>query len=466
MPDATDLTTAALRFVAAARLVGSVCLVVAAFCNQALWAAEDEPYVLLTNGNVLRGVAQVSGDLVILHRGDGSELKIRSTDVAYSAYDLRDVYRYRIARRESRTPAMISDDAHWCLRQNLLDEADTELTKLEAADSGYPTLPRLKRQLAVARNPSTAASNTMEPASMAAMASHTEPARHEPPTANLSGVSSQSLVDFTTRLQPMLIKSCGATGCHRTGSETQWQLSHFGLSTRVSARMTQLNLSTTLAFASSEQPESSLILRFATTPHGKDYKATERADLLTQQTLRSWLMNCGSYPQPHTPIPGVTSAAPIAPSLPGFAPSLPGFASSGNMTASSNIVPTPRAINTIGLSNAGQAGFPQSVPLPTPAPLPFDNDAPPEGFIADENGEWIYEPEGGQSFDKHAVPLQSANKPPQTSVPTLPQTASDSKDSGLRNRNRPMRLPTVENPVSADRFNRQHQLLAPSSAAK
>ncbi len=226
------LTFAARRLFAASFLAVSMSAFTLAISTQALRAAEQEPYVLLTNGNVLRGTAQVSGDLVILHRGDGSELKIRSTDVAYSAYDLRDVYRYRISRRNDRTPAMISDDAHWCLRQGLLDEAEIELKKLEAADSGYPTMGRLKRQLSVARNPSTAASSTSEPASATATASHTEPIKHEPPTANLSGVSSQSLVEFTSRLQPMLIKSCGTTGCHRTGGETQWQLSHFGLSTR------------------------------------------------------------------------------------------------------------------------------------------------------------------------------------------------------------------------------------------
>ncbi len=345
-------------------------------------AAEQEPYVLLTNGNVLRGTAQVSGDLVILHRGDGSELKIRSTDVAYSAYDLRDVYLYRISRRQDRTPAMISEDAHWCLRQGLLDEAETELKKLEAADSGYPTLGRLTRQLAVARNPSTAASSPPEPASVTATASHAEPVKHEPPTANLSGVSSQSLVEFTSRLQPMLIKSCGTSGCHRTGGDTQWQLSHFGLSTRVSSRMTQLNLGATLAFASSEHPESSPILKYATTPHGKDYEATGRADLLTQQTLRSWLQNSGAYPQPHTPMAGAATVTPIASTI-------PGLPAASDMTTASNVVPTPRAVKpnwtqTLGTSTIGGRSLAHATWQRYTS----------RGFSIDENGEWIYDPDG------------------------------------------------------------------------
>ena len=448
------LSYAVIQRLSAGYLAVFACSFLLATSINTAWAAEQEPYVLLTNGNVLRGTAQVSGDTVILQRGDGSELKIRSSDVAYSAYDLRDVYRYRISRRTDRSPAMMSDDAHWCLRQGLLDEAEAELAKLESSDSGYPTLARLKRQLAVARNPSTASTSTTETNSVAPAAA-TEPAKHEPPTANLSGVSSQSLVEFTSRVQPMLIKSCGASGCHRTGGETQWQLSHFGLSTRVSARMTQLNLGATLAFASSERPESSPILQYATTPHGSDYDAAGRADLLTQQTLRSWLQNCGGYPQPHTPMAGAANVTPIASTI-------PGLPIASDIAAVSSMVPAPRAVNKIGPLNEGQPGFPAAFPLSTPGQLPNAADAPPEGFSIDENGEWIYDPDGSLAAETQATaPMQSANKPPQPATSVLTPQALNPRPM-----NRPLRLPTVENPVSADRFNRQHQLLTPSSDAK
>ncbi len=151
---------------------------------------------------------------------------------------------------------------------------------------------------------------------------------------------------------------------------------------------------------------------------------------------------------------GVANVAPIASTI-------PGLTATNDMAAASSQVPTPRAVNQIGLKNAGQA-IPAGVTLPTPATLPHSNDAPPEGFSIDESGEWIYDPDGTFAVgNQPESPLQSANKPPQPAVPTLtPQSLSP------RAANRPMRLPTVENPVSADRFNRQHQLLAPSSDAK
>ncbi len=482
-------------------LLVAMVIVCASFVGQTttkLWANETEPYVLLTNGNVLRGTAQVAGDMVVLQRGDGSELRIRSTDVAYSAYDLRDVYRYRISRRDYRTPAVIAEDAHWCLRQGLLDEAEAELQKLEQADSGYPLLGRLKRQLSVARNPSNIASQPQPKPSPTTEAENNKPAKHEPPTANISGVSSQSLVDFTARVQPMLIKSCGANGCHRTGGETLYQLSHFGMSTRVSARMTQLNLAATLAFASPDQPEQSPVLQYAMKPHGEDYTAAGRNHLLTQQTLRTWLMSASGYPQPHTFATGIDGATTIASAI-------PGLPSSQQIAAASGTVPVPQAVHMIGagptgaggaLSAGGAAGQPNqipSLPLPTPATLPqppgatgaFNGlgtseqgamnataDAPPEGFSLDENGEWIYDPDGSFAQERSAASLlQSANKPPQAAT-TTPAVApgnflkASTTPPNPRSPGRPLRLPTVENPVSAERFNRQHQLLTPSSGDK
>jgi len=355
-------------------------------------AEGDVPLVLLTNGNVLRGIPQVQGNLVILVRDDGTQMRIRRDQVAFSADSMRQLYEHRVGQLSFRSAAIFADDVGWCLRNNLIDEAEAELNKLKAMDPSYPSIPRLHRQIESARSPRSAAPVQAvnlapdEPMSMAE--------KFDAP----SGITPAAVASFATRVQPMLINRCSNAGCHRTGSETKWQLSHLGVSVRVSSKMTQRNLQATVPHLDFDNPNTSELLRYLLTPHAEGrYDISGRSAQSAEATLRGWLSQLGRYPQPFVP---------------------------GSLEIGHSDLPMP-------VSPTGYARWPSGNSTVAPVAsaetneLAVNKEDVPDGFAIDDEGQLIYDPDG--EFRK----------------------TSDS---------RPKRLPAIEDPFSADLFNRQNKL--------
>lgn len=409
--------------------------------------------VLLTNGNVLRGTPRIEGDLVILDRGDGSQMRLRRNQVAFSANSLTALYEHRVGQHSFRSAAIFADDVSWCLRNGLVEEAEVELAKLKSMDPTYPAVARLQRQIESLRSPH--ATTPIE--SMVETKPEPEVA---PKFSSPEGISPAAVALFATRVQPMLINRCGNSGCHRTGSDTQWKLSHLGVDVRVSARMTQNNLAATVAHLNLDDPYSSELLHYLKTPHANGrYDTSGRMAQSAEATLGAWLSQLGRFPQPHTRSDRFTR---------------------------DNALPVP-------VAQTGFEQWPQPQPPAPPAVLEemraFDHagtDDVPEGFAVDQDGEWIYDPDG--SFRRETNPSQEpaasyeglvpSGWPAPVIGPTIPSNPAGPVSSipipgamgpppvpTPQSSSRPMRLPTIENPFSADLFNRQTQLSSAAAVA-
>jgi len=426
-------------------LFSSWLLVIAAICGDPcvdLRAAEAEPLVLLTNGNILRGSAQVQGDVVILNREDGNKLRLRRDQVLHIANTLDELYRYRSQQRTSHNSASHIDDAKWCLRNGLVASAEAELSKLVELDPSHPEVGRIRRQIESAKSPHAKAPlvlPTAPPEHVVASRAATAPMPE--------GISPTSVAAFVSRVQPLLINRCGNTGCHRTGSDTKFQLSHLGVNVRVSARMTQRNLISALNHVNMDDPFSSQLLKYSKAPHGGDnIPSAGHAAQSAETTLRDWLSQLGRYPQP--------------------------------LVANTIFDAGPSGTNR--LASAAVAG-------PWPIVQVANTELGPEGFTTDANGELVYNPAGRSDVASAADsnPTPSDLVPPGWPAPVIgpiirkdPFGASTNQNGpGATPRNhasvsqptesvRPKRLPTIENPFSADLFNRQHQQLSASNSSK
>jgi hypothetical protein len=393
-------------------------------------ADEPEQLILLSNGNVLKGLAIPQGDLVIIERDNGSQLRLQRDQVIHTADSVAALYEFRCQHRTFRSSASHVDMAKWCLRNGLIEQAQLEINELIRLDPSHPERIRLERQLSVTK----ASSATVEVRAMP-VASAPEP----PPVTTIElpeGISSGAIAEFATRVQPMLINRCGNAGCHRTGSDAKWQLSHLGVNVRVSATMTQRNINATLAHIKLDDPLSSDLLRYATTNHGSQssklsgagigYSPSGHIARSAEQTLRHWLSQLGRYPQPLvSPPTSITMNRPEIPSVQQV---------SGNAIDRWPVVPAGNPILT-----------------------PNTADLPPEGFSVDEDGEWIYDPDG-----EFAAPMpvssEESNEWPSPVLSTPEQPANQTP--------RPVRLPTLNDPFSAELFNRQSQRTAPSASPK
>lgn len=422
-------------------------------------AAEGEQLVLLANGNVLRGVAIPQGELLILERDDGSHMRLHRDQVLHIDESMEALYEYRSKFRTFRNSASHIEDAKWCLRHGLMEKAKTELEGLIQLDPSHPERIRLERQIAAMNAPRTKAE----------VRELSRPQPQEPPSEPAivlpDGISSAAIAAFATRVQPMLINRCGNAGCHRTGSDSPWQLSHLGVNVRVSATMTQKNIHATLPHINLDDPLSSSLLRFATTPHGHQrtsasgarngYDPSGHIARSAELTLRQWLSQLGRYPQPLVGGPGM---APHTMGVSAFPSPIPTVQQASNV---GNRWPVVQAMNADGEQ---------------------PSDAPPTGFSVDTDGEWIYDPDG-----EFAAPIKEADanenatlNPEGWPAPILGPTAmtppsnasykspiaSESPETRQAPapgapQSRPKRLPTLNNPFSAELFNRQYQRPAP-----
>ncbi len=416
-----------------------VCLFTFAFSSAAL-AADAEPLVLLTNGNVLHGTVDVQGDFVVLHRVDGNQLRLRRDEVLYAATTIDELYQYRSQKRSFRNSSSHIDDAKWCLRHGLIKGAETEVNELITLDPSHPDVSRLQRQIAAAKTPHAKAPLVLPIAPPEAEIGRAESAPMP------EGISPASMAAFASKVQPLLINRCGNAGCHRTGSDPSWQLSHLGVNVRVSARMTQRNLIAVLRQVNMEDPFSSQLLKYSKTAHGNgNYAPTAQTTLSVESTLRDWLSLLGRYPPPLV-------------SQNAFGPAASEPLSSASVT-------------------------------PWPVVQAASSESASENYTIDKNGELIYDPLNESKNESTAAlaiedlvppgwpapvigPIQRTNlgnnKPPPKSVtPTTAATpATDKSLNPVAGTVHPKRLPTIENPFSADLFNRQHQRASANSLPK
>ncbi len=422
-----------------------VCLFTLTVSGAAL-AGDAEPLLLLTNGNVLHGTIEVQGNFVVLHRVDGNQLRLRRDEVLHAATTIEELYRYRSQKRSFRNSSSHIDDAKWCLRHGLIQGAEAEVSELIALDPSHPEVSRLQRQIAAAKTPHAKA-----PLVLPITPPEVEVGRAESAPMP-EGISPASIAAFASKVQPLLINRCGNAGCHRTGSDPSWQLSHLGVNVRVSARMTQRNLIAVLHQVNMEDPFSSQLLKYSKTAHGNgSYAPTAQTTQSIESTLRDWLSQLGRYPPPL-----VAQNA--------FSPAASGPLSSASMT-------------------------------PWPVVQAASSESASENYTIDKNGELIYHPRTESKNESTAAPaiedlvppswpapvigpIQRTNlgkniAPPKnlTLTPTLtptiaPTIATDKSLNPVAGTVHPKRLPTIENPFSADLFNRQYQRASANTLPK
>ncbi len=362
--------------------------------------SRGDDYVLLQNGNVIRGTASTVGPLVVIRRDQSNEVKLDARQVAHIAPTMRELYEFRVARRQVRDTASYHDDARWCFRNGLYAEMAEALDAAQQFNPSHPETIRLRRQLQQALDAAAKPSAVHSPASVDAepvsVAVELPTARQQPRQTSDDdlmslNLSSDALVYFTSRVQPILINRCGNNGCHRSPGDAPWQLTHMGIQVRPPARMTRLNLVATLKLINQAQPENSKLLQYAVQPHGGRREPPLRTpDDVALESLRQWA---------HTAFHSQSGEtwAPLTPL--------------GEMPTEATAIVPPAAQP---FSPAATVSSVQQV-----------------GFVDDELGE---------------LPLPVVPPAPRQVQPVAPSGAT-----------RPTRLPPVENPFDPEIFNRLYR---------
>jgi len=193
-------------------------------------------------------------------------------------HNLDEAYQQRRRLRTGSTADSHLELAHWCLRHSLYEYAARELHDARAIDSGHRKLAMLERWLQLAQQHHTPTQEKQEEA-VPQTQEETKPVRHVPLRARAT---------FVRQIQPMLVKSCAATGCHRSGSS--YQLNRLAVDGAGHPQATLGNLASTVKQVDWQLPSESALLDFAKKTHGSGEHGLSKPLKPHQlEMLRSWL---------------------------------------------------------------------------------------------------------------------------------------------------------------------------------
>lgn len=258
--------------------VSSFCLSIPALTASA--QVFESGFVLLTNDRCLDGRIELVADRCVITKLEGNQVTIPRSQVQYVASSKQELYRFKCRTLSPRSRA--GDHfklAKWCLSMQLLSEAGQHyLTLIESyppqTNSSVKRLgveikdamlqqPEFRSHLGlaplnpvgshVAQTPSGGASAVV-PASTATVS-----------LAEQLPMQVKSL--FVDRVQPILLNRCGQASCHGPASGNPLQLESAVGSD--AARRSQGNMESLLRYISQNAQSRSILMQYATKPHGK-----------------------------------------------------------------------------------------------------------------------------------------------------------------------------------------------------
>ena len=246
-------------------------------------AAEAVPGILvLANGNVLAGKIQRQADFYHVTLPQ-SELVVRVEQVDMFCHTIDEAYEQRRLQRAGSSADSHVELARWCLRHDLLEYASRELLEARTIEPGHRQLPMVERQLQLAlRN--RQAKDRPDPLVEAAATSDVDHSKL------IEDVPDWARTLFVRQIQPLLVDSCAASGCHQPGSPDSFHLNRLALDGAGHPMTTLGNLAATLAQLDLESPDNSALLLRAKTAHGgTDATKPETLETHRYQMLRTWI---------------------------------------------------------------------------------------------------------------------------------------------------------------------------------
>lgn len=300
------------------RLAHALPTILAAVLSSALpsvlHAAGIDGVLLLTNGNLLEGEIIRSGDRYqVAAAGVLLQVPERQVDSFFPSKSA--AYR-ELRRRVGRFDAGVHVAlAQWCLRHEMANEAAKELQAAQRLSADHPRLPALQRQLAAIRANLEAAARpveTRQPPASTPPNIQPEVSREPEPRAELSAapptigyrdepgdrpwtpspqvqLSDELRGQFVRSIQPMLVHSCTAIGCHQADSQQGFQLDRLAVTAGSHPAVFERNLGAILNQFGDGEPSESALVGMARRQHGVEPQVSTPLRPRQLELLAAWV---------------------------------------------------------------------------------------------------------------------------------------------------------------------------------
>ena len=231
-------------------------------------SAPVEGILVMKSGAVVGGKIVRSGDFykVIGPYGQGhfpAELvKLRADDLEDAYQKLRD-----IAKSHHSANARITL-ARWCLTHHLDNQARLELREalvLEPDNQDAKRLLRDAEDSIKSKQIDVAAGQPAPPAR-----GGRPPSSADDETVTLGGLSREQALQFTRRIQPLLVNTCASAGCHSRDSQNGFRLQNVSPGANSNRNATERNLAQILEHIDIKKPKASTLLTAPGRHHGRN----------------------------------------------------------------------------------------------------------------------------------------------------------------------------------------------------
>jgi hypothetical protein len=271
-----------------------------------LVAAPAQGMLLLKNGETLEGKISAAGDFYLVV-AENTEMQVRARDVEALCRDLDHVVAHKAAKLDPRSADDHLGLAQWCIDRELYGIAARELTVAYRIDDTHPRIALLERRMKAAMTAPRAVPPPPKPVA---------PAIDEA-TVNraLAGLSSETVHDFTVRVQPLMMNYCATAGCHGPKPKSEFHLERVYLNELNDSRVVRRNLYAALKQVDRRNPATSKLLTVPLTPHGGGKTALFHAHNAEHyRQLAIWVGKVASTS--HAAAAGPTTAAATTPTDP------------------------------------------------------------------------------------------------------------------------------------------------------
>jgi hypothetical protein len=187
-------------------------------------AEEDTPLrktsiLLMRTGRMVSGEVSEGAGGYLVTNPSGSML-VPFADVVFEAKNLHGIYQKQRASMKFPTANTHMDLARWCITNNLIDEAKTELRdaiRLEPKRSE----PQLMLRRLMSASPSK---NRMTIQQKIEEKLVTKQIERSDEATSLTGISREQSAIFVRKIQPILLNKCGNANCHGNAATSEFKL--------------------------------------------------------------------------------------------------------------------------------------------------------------------------------------------------------------------------------------------------
>ena len=314
---------------------------------------KSEPsFLLLKNGNVLKGIVRAEKERVSVSVDGNSTVFVESNQVSFIGPTLESIYQHQRSNVRQWGTGEHWQLAQWCIQQGLIDRAIEHYEVLERTASESPRFKQLehmlrqalladetvkqavhmKMQSAVSSMPSAQESN-----SIVVIQANSESPREKsvPKNASLDDevaekgnkheIPAYLKKTFQNSILPVLVSKCGQSGCHGILGKSDFHI-YQPVGDQAAITLSR-DLDEVLRYIERDRVEESPLLAYATKAHGiqrnpslSPTRADERALI---ERINFWVKSLALSQKPVTTMPKQYPVVQAAPNSPNASAGLP-----------------------------------------------------------------------------------------------------------------------------------------------